>query len=95
LLVCVKSYGLREGSTVIEVKVAKTGRAWKFGFCSDMSLALEVLAIGNSQTNKTMAKEKREKRERSARLIAQGQRNGKCGRADRQQQQQTARGGRR
>jgi hypothetical protein len=30
---------------VIEVKVAKTGRAWKFGFWSDMSLALEVLSI--------------------------------------------------
>jgi hypothetical protein len=33
----------KEVQSLIEVKVAKTGRAWKFGFCSDMSLALEVL----------------------------------------------------
>jgi hypothetical protein len=45
LLVCVKSYELREESTVIKAKVAITGRAWKFGFWSDMSLAKEVLAL--------------------------------------------------
>jgi hypothetical protein len=45
LLVCVKSYELREGSTVNEVKVAKTGLGWKFEFCREMSLALEVLAL--------------------------------------------------
>jgi hypothetical protein len=48
LLVCVKSYELQEGSTVIEVKVANTGHAWKFGFCRDMSLALEILDLSNS-----------------------------------------------
>jgi hypothetical protein len=32
LVACVKSYELRERSTVIEVKVSKTGRAWKFRF---------------------------------------------------------------
>jgi hypothetical protein len=45
LAACVKSYELREGSAVIEVKVAKTGRTWKFGFCCDMSLALGVLGL--------------------------------------------------
>jgi hypothetical protein len=45
LVGCVKSYELREGSTVIEVKMAKNGRTWKFGFCRDMSLALGVLGL--------------------------------------------------
>jgi hypothetical protein len=32
-------------STVIEVKVAKTVRLWKFGFCRDMSLDLGVIDV--------------------------------------------------
>jgi hypothetical protein len=43
LVDCFKSYELREGSTVIEVKVTKTVRLWKSGFCRDMSLDLGVL----------------------------------------------------
>jgi hypothetical protein len=42
---CVKSYELREGNTVIEVKVAKNGRTWKFGFCRDMSVALGFMSL--------------------------------------------------
>jgi hypothetical protein len=36
------SYELREGSTVIEVKITKIVRTRKFGFCRDMSLASEI-----------------------------------------------------
>jgi hypothetical protein len=31
--------------------VAKTGRAWKFGFWSDMSLALEVLELQHTKNS--------------------------------------------
>jgi hypothetical protein len=46
---CFKSYELREGSTVIEVIVAKTVRLWKFGFCRDMSLDLGALGLRYSK----------------------------------------------
>jgi hypothetical protein len=44
---------------VIEVKVAKPDRPWKFGFCPDMSLASSVLGL--SQPN-VMKKERKKGR---------------------------------
>jgi hypothetical protein len=38
-----------ERKVVIEVKVAKTGRLWKFGFCRDLSLDLGVLAYSTKK----------------------------------------------
>jgi hypothetical protein len=39
LVDCFKSYELREGSTVIEVKEPKTGCTWKLRICCDMEEA--------------------------------------------------------
>jgi hypothetical protein len=50
LVDCVKSYKVGPVSTVNEVKVAKTVHTWKFGFCRDTSLALEVLGLFNQRS---------------------------------------------
>jgi hypothetical protein len=67
LVDCFKSYELGEGSTVIEVKVAKTGHLWKFGFCRDMSLDLGVLDLVHIKAGRV---QKQLDREQVARQVA-------------------------